>query len=341
MTRPDASNEDRGGEAARLTDLMAARISAQSGSAQAVAQDDAGLAPLITIFAHVFHLDAWAEMLTRLEALTLPYQLVVTSPYAAAELRFPRNAAETEFHSTPNLGRDIKPFLTAFEATRFANDICLKIHTKKSLHRRDGDAWRQAIFDDLIGDSRQVSRTVMLLRENPNIGLVSPNRHLVPVAMFPGSNLGNLEQLSTLYEMQDAAIDLSKALFVAGSMFWFRSGALSALHGKNIEFEPERGQLDGTRAHAHERIFSLLAEGRGFVSVTADELKARDSDAYRKLAAAEKLQRDVMLLSGNRTAVEISPILRPIPIPSGAQRLYRKLPRGFRKMVRRIAGLPY
>ena len=59
------------------------------------------------------------------------------------------------------------------------------------------------------------------------------------------------------------------------------------------------------------------------------------------LAAAEKLQRDVMLLSGNRTAVEISPILRPIPIPSGAQRLYRKLPRGFRKMVRRIAGLPY
>ena len=89
---------------------------------------------------------------------------------------------------------------------------------------------------------------------------------------LPGSNLGNLEQLSRFYEMHDAAIDLSKALFVAGSMFWFRSGALSALHGKNIEFEPERGQLDGTKAHAHERIFSLLAEGRGFVSVTVDEL---------------------------------------------------------------------
>jgi lipopolysaccharide biosynthesis protein len=341
MTRPDASSEDRGGEPARLTDLMAARISAQSGSAQAAAQVDAGLAPPITIFAHVFHLDAWAEMLTRLEALTLPYQLVVTSPYPAAELRFPRNAVETEFLSTPNLGRDIKPFLTAFEATRFVKDICLKIHTKKSLHRRDGDSWRQAIFDDLIGESRQVSRIAVLLRENPNIGLVSPNRHLVPIALFPGSNLGNLEQLSRLYEVQDEAIDLSKALFVAGSMFWFRSGALSALHGKDIEFEPECGQLDGTKAHAHERIFALLAERRGFVSVTADELKARDSDAYRKLTAAEKLQRDAMLLFENRTVVEISPILRPIPIPSGAQRLYRKLPRGFRRMVRRIAGLPY
>ena len=296
-----------------MTDLMAARISAQCGSAQASAQDDAGLAPPITIFAHVFHLDAWAEMLTRLEALTLPYQLVVTSPHPAAELRLPRNAAATEFHPTPNLGRDIKPFLTAFEATRFVKDICLKIHTKKSPHRRDGDAWRQAIFDDLIGDFRQVRRTVALLRENPNIGLVSPNRHLVPIAMFPGSNLGNLEQLSRLYEIQDAAIDLSRALFVAGSMFWFRSGALSALHGRNIEFESECGQLDGTKAHAHERIFSLLAERRGFVSVTADELVARDSNAYRKLTPAEKLQRDVMLLAENRTAVGISSILRPIP----------------------------
>jgi lipopolysaccharide biosynthesis protein len=340
MAAPDASSEDRGGESAGLTDLMAGRIGARDGSAQAGSQDDAGLAP-ITIFAHAFHLDAWAEMIGRLEALTLPYQLVVTSPYPAAELRFPRNAAATEFHATPNVGRDIKPFLTAFEATRLITDICLKIHTKKSPHRRDGDAWRQTIFDDLIGDPRQVSRTVMLLRENPNIGLVSPNRHLVPIALFPGSNLGNLEQLSRLYEAHDAVIDLSKALFVAGSMFWFRSGALSVLCGKNIEFEPERGQLDGTKAHAHERIFSLLAERRGFVSVTVDELNARDSEVYRKFTAAEKLQRDVMLLSENRTVVDISPILRPIPIPSGAQRLYRKLPRGFRKMVRRIAGLPY
>src|SRR5205085_12346271 len=123
--------------------------------AQAEFPDENRFASRITIFVHVFHLDAWTEILSRLEALTLPYQLVVTSSYPDAELRFPRNAVETEFHPTPNLGRDIKPFLTAFEATRFAKDICLKIHTKKSLHRRDGDDWRRAILDDLIGDSQQ------------------------------------------------------------------------------------------------------------------------------------------------------------------------------------------
>jgi lipopolysaccharide biosynthesis protein len=334
----DAASEDLGAQSA--TGLMAARLRAQCPSTPAAFQLKDG-ASLVTIFAHVFHLDAWAEILIRLEALTFAYQLVVTSPYPEAGLQLPRNAIETDFHRTPNLGRDIKPFLTAFETTRLANDICLKIHTKKSLHRRDGDRWRRAIFDDLIGDSKQARRIIALLKENPNIGVVSPNRHLVPVAMFPGSNLASLKQLFEVYEIVAATPELSRELFVAGSMFWFRSSALSPLRGKSIDFEPEHGQLDGTMAHAHERVFSSLAESRGFVSVTVDELQARDSEAYRNLTAAEKLQQDLMLLSGHRSTPEISPILRPIPIPSGAQRLYRKLPRGFRRMVRRAAGLPY
>jgi lipopolysaccharide biosynthesis protein len=339
MDRLDASSEDLRAQSA--AGLMAARLCAQRQAAPAALQRHDGDASPVTIFAHVFHLDAWAEILLRLEALTFPYQLVVTSPYPEAGLRLPRNAIETEFQRTPNLGRDIKPFLTAFATTRLAKDICLKIHTKKSLHRRDGDLWRRAIFDDLIGDSQQVRQIVALLQENPNVGLVSPNRHLVPIAMFAGSNLANLKQLFEVYEIAAATPELSRELFVAGSMFWFRSSALSLLHAKSINFEPERGQLDGTMAHAHERVFSSLAESLGFISVTVDELQARDSEAYRNLTTAEKLQQDVMLLSGHRSTPEISPILRPIPIPSGAQRLYRKLPRGFRRMVRRVAGLPY
>jgi lipopolysaccharide biosynthesis protein len=303
----------------------------------------------VTIFVHVFHLEIWPEILADLNRLAFPYQLVLTGPHPQHGLALPHNAVDIEFHRTDNLGRDIGPFLTAFRNTRFATDICLKIHTKRSLHRRDGETWRRTILQDLLGNPDKVSRTVTLLRENPNIGLVSPNCHLVPVRQLLGSNDDNLKKLLEIYGIDEAAIDMSKALFVAGSMFWFRSGAFALLRSKGsaVEFEPEGGQLDGTKAHAHERIFSVMAELGGFISVTIDELTGRDDDAYRALPAPEKHKRDIALFSQRREAVDISPFLGP-PGPkhqehdlSRAQQLYRKLPVGLRRMIRRTLQLPH
>jgi len=307
----------------------------------------------VTIFVHVFHLEIWPEILADLNRLDFPYQLILTGPHPQSGLALPYNAADIEFHRTENLGRDIGPFLTAFRKTRFATDICLKIHTKRSLHRRDGENWRRTILEDLLGDPDKVGRTVTLLRENPNIGLVSPNFHLVPVRQLLGNNEDNLKKLFEIYGIDEPAADMSKALFVAGSMFWFRSGAFSLLRSKGaaVEFEPEGGQLDGTKAHAHERIFSVLAELSGFISVTTDELTRRDDDAYRTLTASEKHKRDIALFSQRREALDISPFISP-PAPTHQQhglpraqqlyrQVYRKLPVGFRRMVRRTLRLPY
>jgi len=301
----------------------------------------------VAIFAHIFHLEIWPEILARLNELTLPYQLVVTSPHPESAIRLPGNAVEIEFHRTANLGRDIGPFLIAFSKTRFTTDICLKIHTKRSLHRSDGEAWRKAILDDLLGDPGNVSRTAMLLAENPGVGLVAPNNHLVPVGPFLGGNRDNLKELLRIYGIDEAATDISKALFIAGSMFWFRSGALSPLRSKSsaIEFEPENGQVDGSKAHAYERIFSLLAELHGFISITIDELATRDDDAYRALTPSERRKRDVVLLSNQRRALKISPFLRPPAVAAmhrlpGFRRLYRTLPVGLRRWIRRAFRLP-
>ena len=62
-------------------------------------------------------------------------------------------------------------------------------------------------------------------------------------------------------------IESSMIGFFAGTMFWFRIDALNCLmnfDNELIRFENEDGSMDGTLAHAFERIFSVLVEQNGF-----------------------------------------------------------------------------
>jgi lipopolysaccharide biosynthesis protein len=300
----------------------------------------------VTIFVHIFHIEVWPEILAHLDRLTFPYQIVITSPHPRAAIRLPDNAVEIEFHQTANMGRDIGPFLTSLRETHLATDICLKLHTKRSLHRPDGDIWRRSILADLLADPDSANRTVGLLRENPKIGLVSPNRHLVPIGLFLGANEARIRSLLEVYGIDAAATDLSKALFVAGSMFWFRSAAFPLLRSRSsaIEFDRERGQLDGTIAHAHERIFAALAEHSGFIGVTIDELTQRDDPAYRALPALERAKRDADLFSKAREPLGISAFLNPSRRQTDGVRralqFYRKFPVGIRRFIRRTLRMP-
>lgn len=296
----------------------------------------------VTIFVHVFHIPIWLDILVHLQKLTFPYQLVVTSPHPRTAIELPRNLVGIEFYQTANSGRDIGPFLTSLRETRFATDICLKLHTKRSLHRLDGDIWRESILKDLLADPEIATRTVELLRANPKVGIVSPNCHLVPIRLFLGANESKIRRLLDIYGIDGTATDFSKELFVAGSMFWFRSAAFELLRtrGSAVEFERERGQLDGTTAHAHERIFTVLAECNGFISVTSDELAQRDDPAYGALPACERAKIDASLFSAQRDATCISAFLNPSPRQTDAVRrtlqLYRKLPTWIRKSIQRI-----
>jgi lipopolysaccharide biosynthesis protein len=55
--------------------------------------------------------------------------------------------------------------------------------------------------------------------------------------------------------------------FISGSMFWARLPSLHPLLDASLseyDFETEAGQIDGTFAHAVERVFGICAKDAGF-----------------------------------------------------------------------------
>lgn len=60
--------------------------------------------------------------------------------------------------------------------------------------------------------------------------------------------------------------------FVAGSMLWLRLASLRTLLDAGLgewEFEEESAQVDGTLAHAVERVLALTAAAGGFTTASA------------------------------------------------------------------------
>lgn len=67
--------------------------------------------------------------------------------------------------------------------------------------------------------------------------------------------------------------------FVAGSMFWFRPEAMLLFSrlATAQDFEPELGQIDGTLAHALERMTIIAARASGYdvMEIEGETITAR------------------------------------------------------------------
>lgn len=150
-----------------------------------------------------------------------------------------------------NKGRDIAPF---FEVVNFISEKgfdyknILKLHSKRSLHRVDGDEWRNKLINSLSGSAEIVMSNLEYL--DHGCLLICPNGYLYDNETFIGSNKGKLQLLMGKDEMPNF-------YFPAGSMYWvdFKSACkmIEKYNEFNIPFESERGQVDGTSAHVFER----------------------------------------------------------------------------------------
>ncbi len=167
-------------------------------------------------------------------------------------------------------------------------DIVLKLHTKRSVHRHDGEQWRNEIVSRLLAPER-AARIVEGFRADPVLGLVPPEGHVQRLDYFWGANERNVRRLLTRFGLPQA--DPDNDCFIAGSMFWVRLRALRPMLDTHLQpslFEAEAGQVDGTLAHALERTFTLVARHAGFIQKDAATLLGLPHDDDSTYAYARR-----------------------------------------------------
>jgi lipopolysaccharide biosynthesis protein len=295
----------------------------------------------ITVFIHVHYLDIWREMSALLaKRLALPFHLVLTSSQPREEIVPPCSPwlLSTRFLLLENRGRDVLPFLRAMTET---NDFefGLKLHTKKSPQREDGAEWRAEILDSLLPPVPGTSKIVARMRADRRVGLVTPAGYCLSVRSWTFGNIRSMRRaMSALgVDLVDSALD--DTYFGAGSMFWFRRSAVAMLADRISPelFEAEDGQLDGTTAHAIERLFPVEARRQGYLSLAVPALMS--SQPEMPLAELLELARRHADIP-SRNFLTPSKLAVPPALPGliGALGpLYRRsLPLGLRRLLRQV-----
>ncbi len=305
------------------------------------------------VFVHVFYADVWAEMAAEIAAsFDRPFEVVLTCPNPALELvevDSPHLVRQRRIH-VENRGRDVLPFIQALRELGSGFEIGLKLHTKRSKHRSDGESWRQHLTGTLLRHAKGESEPAALglMEEEPRIGLVAPANHMLSLESRIGLNAGALRRVAEQLAMPLDLQALEAEYFAASSMFWFRRSALDALANPGMDalFEREKGQLDGTTAHALERLFARLAETNGMVATATEAVPALRL-AVREGASLDELR----ALSRAELRPHDNPFVHPVPdlwrrhprLMLMAHHLYHRLPRpiflvlrtGFRFALRR------
>jgi lipopolysaccharide biosynthesis protein len=162
-----------------------------------------------------------------------------------------------------NRGRDIRPFLAMYP--RFLErgyEFVCKLHSKKSPHLTQLDQWGRSMVDQLLGPLAREALNAH--RWSSSVGILAPRGSLESLAN-PDIRRRSEKRLITLAKRLSCEVTFKES-FVAGSMFWFRPSALQnvyELFAQGLEFEPELGQVDGTMAHAIERLVCIAAGAAG------------------------------------------------------------------------------
>lgn len=284
-------------------------------------------APSVAVVCHLFHENLAVEFRRYFSNIPTAFDVFLSTdtPFkkAVIEKAFAGwNRGRVEVRVTPNRGRDVAPKLLGFRDVYDRYELVLHLHSKQSDHASVLANWRGFLLENMLGSPEIVTSILAAFAAQPKLGMIA-SQHFEPVRHW--INWGNnFPFAKALADRMGFPLEEAQTLdFPSGSMFWARSAALKPLLDLDLsyqDFAEESGQIDGTTAHAIERLYYHVCEKAGFdwIKVAQPELFER-TPAIARITSPADLDRFVMehairLTGGNAPpprTVHPTPIAEP------------------------------
>jgi len=221
----------------------------------------------LAVIVHIYYEEEWRIIAKKLKLLDqLKHSLFITINEKNRDLiaDIEQQHPHANILVVPNRGRDVLPFLyAAIRVQDLGYKYILKLHTKRSLHRNDGAVWFKDMIDSLLPSAAKTKRIYNALAKDT--AFIGPAGHHISLQRYIGSNEAHLKiLLSEVYSDElssEVLANLGDYPMFGGSMFWCRVDAITPLlltMPIPEDFESEKGQIDGTFAHAVERLISIM-----------------------------------------------------------------------------------
>ncbi len=198
-------------------------------------------------------------------------------------------SSKIEYRKHTNQGREQSALLITCKDIATSYEYICFIHGKKTPHvsKQNGEEFAKHCTDNLIYNEHYINNVIDLLENNPQLGFLIPPVILFnPFATINSEWLENFEIAENFVKnilKLDLALD-DTPLAPYGGMFWFRREAFNTIFKHNWKFEDfpaePRKEIDGTIAHAIERLFSYFVQDAGYA--TAWILSDKYSQSYLK-----------------------------------------------------------
>jgi lipopolysaccharide biosynthesis protein len=247
----------------------------------------------LAVAVHLYYVEMWPYIMKQLENIPVPYDLFVTLNKRDAGFtpQTSGNIDQVHCYVMPNRGRDVLPFLYVARRIQVSGyEYILKLHSKKSKHREDGSTWFSDVLTSLTPDPDTI--TAIFKHLDDNAGMVGPLNHAVSLKRHMGSNKEILKHFITKIYDENTAMKVTEKSpelypYFGGTMFWARVDAFSGILGLYLmpdDFQSEHGQIDGTAAHAIERLFGAMVklDGKKLYVVSRDGVVPLPDVAYEE-----------------------------------------------------------
>ena len=230
-----------------------------------------GNPPRLAVICHLFYEGMAVEFKRYLKNIPFSFDIFISTDTAEKKSIIEKafedwTSGNVDVRIAENRGRDIAPKLIVFKDIYSSYEYVLHIHSKSSDHASVLANWRGFLLENLLGTPEIVKSVFTAFHQNPDLGMVA-SQHFEPMRQWINWG-GDFKHANNLAQRMGIKLSDTKVLdFPSGSMFWARTSALKPLLDLNLsteDFEVENNQIDGTLAHAIERLYFHVCERAGY-----------------------------------------------------------------------------